>query len=195
VWRHLCRMSPFGRNESRTAMPETLLRHLTPELWQTETSASQHCRREARRLGDTPPARALVATAEHADAALAEMRNLEVVQTGAKPGIGVLVGKFFSDVRESVADRMLTSERSYRGTLLGMRHGVDVVKLMLESARKEGRDELVQFFERWLQRRVPLVEAAANELRWFAERADQALAPAKGMGATKSRGAHEHHAS
>ena len=178
-------------------MSESLLEHLTPELWQTETSASQHCRREARRLGDTPPARALIATAEHADAAMAEMRNLEVVQAGAKPGLGMLVGKLFSDVRESVADRMLTSERSYRGTLIGMRHGVDLVKLMLESARHERRETLVQFFERWLQRREPLVEAAANELRWFAERPEEALATAKGLGSTKARseGEHEHPAS
>ncbi len=176
-------------------MPETLLRHLTPELWQTETSASEHCRREARRLGDTPPARALLATADHADAALAELKTLEPLTDGSKPGIGTMVGKFFSDVRETVADRMLTSERSYRGTLLGMRHGVDVVKLMLETARNERREPLVQFFERWLQRRVPLVEAAADQLRWFAERPDEALAFAKGLGSSKSRGSREHHAS
>jgi hypothetical protein len=39
--------------------PRTLLERLGPELFQTETSAMLHGRREADRLGDTPPAQAL----------------------------------------------------------------------------------------------------------------------------------------
>jgi hypothetical protein len=162
-----------------------LLHDLSHELWQTEVSASQHCRREAERLGDTPPARALLAAAEHADSALAELSKLPFEQPIAPSTFGASVGKLFSEMRDTFADKMLTSERSYRFTLLGLRHGIDLVRLMQESVQPSQDNTLPAFFESWLNRRSALVEEVAIQLRWFADRPEQArerarpLLPAK----------------
>jgi hypothetical protein len=93
------------------------------------------------------------------------------------------VGKLFSVIRDRLGDRTLRRERSYRATLIGLRHGVDLVQLMLDVARQAGHAELVSFFEHWLSKRTPLVEAVARELQWFAERPSVALEVAKGISA------------
>ena len=40
--------------------------------------------------------------------------------------VGSLTGTLFSELRDKLADGLIQSERSYRGTLLGTRHGIDV---------------------------------------------------------------------
>jgi hypothetical protein len=162
-------------------MQQQLLRHLSHELWQTEVSASQHCRREAERLGDTPPARALLATAEHADAVLAELPKVVQGRSLAQSGIGMALGKMFSEVRDTIADKLLTSERSYRGTLLGMRHGVDIVHLLSKTAAQAHDEALTAFLERWLERRQPLVDEVVAQLGWFAAHPERALKSARGV--------------
>jgi nitrite reductase/ring-hydroxylating ferredoxin subunit len=162
-------------------MQEQLLRHLSHELWQTEVSASQHCRREAERLGDTPPARALLAAAEHADAVLAELPKITQGRPLAQSGVGMAIGKMFSEVRDTIADKLLTSERSYRGTLLGMRHGVDLVQLMRKSAERANDTPLKQFLDHWIERRQPLLDEAVAQLGWFAEQPERALNSARGV--------------
>ncbi|MFT3924156.1 MAG: hypothetical protein QM778_16595 [Myxococcales bacterium] len=57
---------------------------------------------------------------------------------------------------------------SFRGTLLGARHGVDLVRLIQRSAEASGDDVLAEFCRVWLGRRVPLVERVADDLAWFA---------------------------
>jgi glycine/D-amino acid oxidase-like deaminating enzyme/nitrite reductase/ring-hydroxylating ferredoxin subunit len=161
---------------------DDLIQHLSHELWQTETSASQHCRREAERLGDCPPARALLEAAEHADEVLQRLPMLARDHAITRRPVGLAVGKLFSVIRDGIGDRMLRRERSYRGTLLGLRHGVDLVQLMLEVAMQSSQTELITFFEEWLSRRLPMVDAVARELRWFAERPAVALELAKCMG-------------
>src|ERR1700748_3305972 len=103
-------------------MYDKLIKHLGHELWQTEVSASQHCRREAERLGDTSPARALLACAKHADTVLADLPHYGVKRPLIASALGMALGKAFSEARDTVADKLIASERSYRGTLLGLRH-------------------------------------------------------------------------
>ncbi|MDB4991113.1 MAG: hypothetical protein JWN04_6291 [Myxococcaceae bacterium] len=152
----------------------TFLDALTRELFQTETSASQHCTREAKRLGSTAPALALRAVAEHAEAvlrelpALAERNNLPVSKGGN------LAGHMFSELRDKLFDRLIDCERSYRGTLLGCRHGLDVVRTLGHLAASVGNLELDAFCTRWLNTRTVLVERVEDELAWFAQHPDQA---------------------
>jgi hypothetical protein len=154
---------------------EKLLISLTRELFQTETSAAQHCRREAERLGDTPPAKPLRAVSEHAEAvlrtlpALAEREHLPVSRGGK------LTGAFFSELRDKMFDIVTDSERSYRGTLLGTRHGLDAVRMLRCVAEQLGRTALFDFCESWLTTRIVLVERVEEEMIWFAKNPSEAL--------------------
>lgn len=155
------------------------LSSLMRELFQTECSAKTHPRIEAERLGDVPPASAMRAVADHADAAFSDLPRL-----ARKHGLpisrgGEGVGKAFSMLREALGDLLLSIERSYRGTILGMRHGIDLVVLIREVAKLEGETELVEWCSTWLDRRRPLVEAAAEQLSWFASHPARANDPAK----------------
>lgn len=152
---------------------------LAHEMFQTEQSAVDHPRVEAERLGDTPPARVLRAVADHAKTALAELTPLMrrsdlVVSRGGKA-----VGAAFSRIRDHFADLLLSREKSYRATLLGMRHGVDLVELVATLARSDGDLELAEWCEGWLVVRRPLVEDAARALAWFAEHPERATEAAR----------------
>lgn len=151
-----------------------LLRNLTRELFQTEVSASRHSRREADRLPDTPPARALTAVAEHADVALKELKELAQKQDLPVSAFGSILGEAFSQVREHVADHLMEGERSYRATLLGMRHGVDAVRMFGLAAKHGGFPDLASWAERWIALREPLVHDVQRQLEWFAEHVDKA---------------------
>jgi hypothetical protein len=158
-----------------SAKRHELLESLFHELFQTERSASEHPRREARRLGASPPARALGAVAEHASRALASLPALAAECELPVGRAGSRLGAVFSRLRQLVLDRFVDAERSYRGTLLGIRHGVDLVHLVREVADREGIDALVQWCDDWLIERCPLVEHVAGELAWFAEEPKIAL--------------------
>ncbi|RYE84786.1 MAG: hypothetical protein EOO75_17700 [Myxococcales bacterium] len=159
---------------------DKLFRSLFRELFQTETSASEHCRVEAERLGlSTSPARAMTAVAEQADRILAELPGL-AQQRGLPPSAGgKAVGKLFSVLRDDAADVALSMEQSYRGTLLGMRHGMDLVAILERVAERRQDGGLVRWCERWREQRTPLVVAAEVQLGWFAINAAEANAPAK----------------
>jgi hypothetical protein len=60
-----------------------------------------------------------------------------------------------------------------------MRHGVDLVELIGYAARREGDTALATWCEGWLERRRPLIEAAARHLAWFGEHPERAVEPAK----------------
>jgi hypothetical protein len=146
----------------------TLLKSMMREFFQTETSAVLHCRREAERLGEAPPSRALLKIAEQAELFLKELpRVAEANDLPKSPG-GTAVGAFFSEARDKVFDRLIRTERSYRGTMLGVRHGVDLVQLLGPAAREAAMPELSAFCERWLEARRPLVAELERELAWFA---------------------------
>lgn len=152
-----------------------LLRNLTRELFQTEVSAAKHCRREARRQPGSPPADALIATAQHADRALEELGELARKHDLPRSSAGMLLGALFSESRQRVADHLIDSERSYRGTLLGMRHGTDVVRVFAVAAREAGETELADWAERWLAQRDPLIKEAERQLQWFGKHPERAL--------------------
>jgi putative NIF3 family GTP cyclohydrolase 1 type 2 len=136
--------------------------------------------------------------AAHAKQVVADLpalatRNDMIVSKG-----GMVVGELFSQTRDKLADMLIDSERSYRGTLLGMRHGVDVLRLLHDFAEAVGKQDLRQFCEAWLAVRVPLVQQVDEQLRWFAQNPDEAvkiarplMARARGRARTQSERAAE----
>lgn len=155
---------------------EKLRAKLCRELAQSEKSADVHTRREARRLGDVPPAHALTALGDHARA----MRpRFESIACRRQPQRGIklarVVGQMFSTLRNLIFDRIIDTERSYRGTLLGFRHGVDVTRLLRETAIRLGDERLVQFCDEWIEERVRLLHGAESQLAWFADVPNRAL--------------------
>jgi hypothetical protein len=153
---------------------QKLLRSLGRELFQTEASARLHCKREAERLGDAPPAAPLMKAAAHAEQALKSLWRRGIGRQVPGSVVGAVAGVLLSNVRELFLDRVIRGERSYRGTLLGMRHGVDLVFLLKDVARQEGDIELEVWCDDWLSVRVPLVQQTEASLAWFAEHADRA---------------------
>jgi hypothetical protein len=152
-----------------------LYNKLCRELAQSERSAIVHTRREARRLGDTPPARALRALG--ADALAMKPRFEGIVQRRQPLGAfaGRKFGELFSVLRHFLFDRLIDAERSYRGTLLGFHHGIAVTRLLHDVAERLDEREALAFCDEWLAKRIPLVEAAERELHWFAERPKRAI--------------------
>lgn len=153
----------------------SLLRSLTREFFQTETSAVKHCRREAERLAGTPQARTLVEISDQAKRFLGELSDVAERSKLPKSTAGAAVGAMFSQARDKIFDRLIRSERSYRGTLLGVRHGVDLVQLLRQSAHEAGLSDLARFCERWLAERQPLVANLERELAWFAKQPARAM--------------------
>lgn len=144
------------------------LKKLIEEFYQTERSAVEHPRKEADRLGNIPPAHAMLAVATHAEQTLAQAHALFSQLDLPEGNVGEGVGKGFSLMRDLVADRLLTMERSYRGTVLGMTHGLDLTTLLIELLeRTEPHHELVEFLQRWHHDRAALVETCRHQLSWF----------------------------
>ena len=119
------------------------------------------------------------AVSVHAEAAEKALRAHAERRHHSESTLGNAVGAMFSVVRDDLADFILTSERSYRITMMGMRHGCDVVDLFGLAAKHEGDEALADWCQRWTAQRKPLVEACASALSWFAENPDEALANAK----------------
>jgi hypothetical protein len=153
---------------SPVAPEHKLLRTLGRELFQTETSAAWHCRREARRLASSPPAWALSAVADHADVALRALPALAERHDLAISAGGHLVGRAFSAIRQAFADRIIDGEQCYRGTLLGIRHGIDCVRLLEHVAMVLNDADLANWCEGWLDTRVELTARVEEGLAWFA---------------------------
>lgn len=149
---------------------------LCRELAQSENSADVHTRKEARRLGDAVPAQRLLALGEHARA---ESMLLDTVLGTKQPERNLRFargfGGAFSTLRSLIFDRVIDVERSYRGTLLGFRHGLDTARLLREVAIRLGDANLVQFIDAWMPRRLELLHAAEDALGWFADSPSRAL--------------------
>lgn len=172
--------------DKRTAKRDELLSSLLTEVFQAERSGAEHPAREAERLGDTPPGRAMRAISVDCTRALEELRVIALrpdvdvdVGVGAARSIGERIGGAFSVVRETVGDVFVTRQMSYRGTLLGVHHGVDVIMLLRNVAESAGDAEVVEWCMRTLDSRRPLLESAQHELTWFAREPERALEPAK----------------
>ena len=150
---------------------------LCHELSQSEHSALAQPRREARRLGDTPPGDVLRGIAAHARAMRPRLDAL-LAHRSSRRGmrIGALFGELFSLTRHLFADRLIDTERSYRGTLLGLDHGADLVRMLAAIAALDHDHDLAVFCQDWLAGRLPLLERARNELAWFVREPAVALA-------------------
>ena len=163
-------------DQDKKQQQQDLLASLVQELRQTERSAEVHGAREARRLRDATPARALEAVVAHA-ARVNHMLPAFIAREGLSRGrLGRLVGDVFSIVRQAILDRVLDEERSYRATLVGLRHGVDLVRMIRHVADASGRVEIGGFCTRWLDEREPLVADAEHAMSWFAHHPAAALA-------------------
>lgn len=154
---------------------ERLREKLCRELAQSERDAVVHTEREARRLGEAPPALALRAISEHASALRSQFDEVCGSDQSVGLKIGRAVGSLFSALREVLFDRMIDSERSFRATLLGCRHGVDVARLLREVALREGNARLVDFCDAMLIDRLCMIEHAEQTLAWFADEPALAL--------------------
>lgn len=137
---------------------------LATELFQTERSAMAHPLKEAERLTGTPPAQPMLQISAHAEASLRTLSTLLPEHVS-----GESLGEAFSLLREWGGDRALTLEMSYRGTMLGVTHGLDLVRLFRPIAARHGHDTLSQFLDRWLEERSLLLEACRREVRWFVD--------------------------
>ncbi len=148
---------------------------LCRELSQSERSATVHPRREAKRLGDVPPAHAFLAIAEHAESVARRLSALIRRRQPVGARVGAVVGEMLSQLRHALFDRMIDRERSYRGTLLGLHHGMDLTRLLRDVALRLGDVALVRLCDELLVERLSLIEHAEQALAWFAEHPDVAL--------------------
>jgi hypothetical protein len=148
---------------------------LCRELAQSEHSAVVHPQREAKRLGDISPAHALLAIVEHAKSLRPRFDALMAKRQRKGIEIGRAFGQVFSILRHVIGDRVIDAERSYRGTLLGLRHGTDVARLLREVALREHDTNLVRFCDEFLLERLALIEGAEQALAWFAEQPSRAI--------------------
>ena len=152
-----------------------LLDKLLRELVRSEAQAIEHAPREGRRLGDVPPVSALREVATHAVELrprfqlLLDGHNL----TSAKQGVAATL----STLRQLVTDRIQDPERSYRGALLELRHGLDVVRVLRDVARLEELFALIRWCDDYLAVRRTLVARVEAQLAWFAEQPSLPSAP------------------
>lgn len=149
---------------------------LCRELAQSEYDAVTHTRREARRLRRTPPAKVLKAISAHAESMQGRFAAI-LEQNGQRVGrkVARAIGEIFSVLRHAVFDRVIDVERSYRATLLGLRHGADLMRLLHAVAVREGDAKLSAFCEELLAERLVLLDRAERALGWFADEPELAL--------------------
>lgn len=148
---------------------------LCRELAQSEHSAVVHTRREARRLGEVPPATALLALGQHAETLRPRFSALLSKRQPVGMFTGRTVGQVFSTLRHFLFDRLIDVERSYRGTLLGFHHGIACARLLREVAERIGDDHMVSFCDDLIADREPLLEAAEQQVGWFARVPQKAI--------------------
>ena len=155
--------------------PSSLVAVLFPEAFQAEESAVSHCSREAERLGDVPPGLAIRATAEHAKLTLPRLRELAVARGLRAAPAGMAIGRLFSNVRDFGTDVVLSQEKSYRGTLLGVHHCVDTFLLLEDAAIAAADQALADFCHAWIAERTRLGAEVERDLEWFAANPNAAL--------------------
>jgi hypothetical protein len=156
-----------------------LLDKLLRELVRSEQQAIDHAPREARRLGDAvPPVQALRDVAEHA--VMLRPRFHQMIDghnlTSAKQGVAATL----TALRQLVTERIQEPERAYRGALLELRHGLDVVRVLRDVARLEELFALIRWCDDYLGARRTLVARVEAQLAWFAEQPTQPVAPESG---------------
>jgi hypothetical protein len=153
----------------RGAKLNPLIHALFPEAFQSEDSANVHPAREARRLGSVAPSAPMLGVSAHARASLTQLDRLARARGYAGRSTGRVLGRVFSAVRDLTTDLMMSAEKSYRGTILGLHHGMGVFLLLEDAAIAEGDQELADFCGRWIETRSKLIADAERELAWFAQ--------------------------
>jgi hypothetical protein len=152
-----------------TTQASDLIDLLWPEIFQTEESARSHAAREAKRLGTSPPARAMRAVSDHAMKSLGVLQPLAAARGRAPSMLGRALGQALSVARAFGSDRLTSSEKSYRGTVLGIHHGIGAFALLEDAATASGDQQLADFCTTWLAERRALCATAEEALAWFAE--------------------------
>lgn len=143
-----------------------LLDKLVREIVRCEAHALDHAPREERRIGQAPPVLVLRAIGDHAQAMRPRLQlALEAYALDATPRFGSRM----TTLRARVVDRMIDAERAFRGALLDLRHGVDVVRVLRDVARREIMFSLIRWCDDWLAARRTLVARVEAQLGWFAE--------------------------
>ncbi|MEO6774029.1 MAG: hypothetical protein ABI467_13605 [Kofleriaceae bacterium] len=156
--------------------PRSRLRDkLCRELAHLEHEARLHTRREARRLGDCAPGRALIAIAEHADEVELALAKLAKQPWSVGAQVARVVTRVLSGVRHLFIDRLVDRASRYRATLLGLKQGIDTLRLLREVVSINRDIALLKFCDRVLVERLCLLEDAEQALVWFAEQPELAL--------------------
>jgi hypothetical protein len=137
---------------------------LCREIAQSEHDANLHTSREARRLGDVPPAAALRAIAEHSESLRPRFESLMSRNQPVGLRLGRTVAKMFSGLRHAFFDRLMDAERSYRATLLGLRHGLDAARLLREVSMRTSDVYLARFCQDLINNANRLVQAEGRLL-------------------------------
>lgn len=151
-----------------------LLDKLIREITRAESQAADHPVREGRRIGDNSPP--VLALREVADHAISMRDRFETLLAGHDVSLHRAgFGATLATLRHLVVDRVVDAERSYRTALLDLRHGIDVVKLLREVARREMLFGVIRWCDDWLGARRTLVARVEAQLTWFAEDADVAI--------------------
>ena len=144
-----------------------LLEKLLRECLRSEIDALEAGPREAKRIGESPPVEALREIARHAEAMQPRLRHaleaheLEIHRGG--------ISSTLTSLRHFVADRFQDPERAYRGALLELRHGVEVVRVLRELSRLEELFGVIRWCDDWLSVRRTLVSRVEAQLCWFVE--------------------------
>lgn len=156
----------------------SLIASLIVEAFQAEESAASHCGREADRLGSAAPALSMRSVSDHARQAMSTLAPLSRTRTDGETELaatGKGLGRMLAGVREVSADMMLSSEKAYRSTLLGIHHSMITI-LLLEDAAVEAEDQdLADFCAEWLAERTRRIADCERDLAWFAQNPERAL--------------------
>jgi hypothetical protein len=184
-WRHVA--CTIARRMHPAMLPERrrLLDRLIREIHRGELQAVEHAARLERQIGAVGPVLALREIAGHATA----MRDrFDTIVRGHDLQTGrASFGTTLSSLR-GLADRVIDPERTYRASLLDLRHGIDVVKLAREVARSEELFGLIRWCDDYLGARRTLVARVEAQLVWFVEDAGVSRTPPEAPVAKQPRG-------
>lgn len=144
-----------------------LLDKLLRELVRSEAHAIDHAPREARRLGEAPPVVVLREIAAHAS--LMRPRFALALAGHALAASGGGISATLSSVRHMIHDQLYDPERAYRGVMLDLDHGVDIVRILRDVARRDELFAVVRWCDDWLVARRTLVARACAQLAWFVD--------------------------
>lgn len=155
-----------------------LIAVLLPEAFQAEEATISHCGREAERLGSVSAGTAMRAVVEHARRTLPVLRGVADARGQKSAYAGTAVGRTLSNVRDLATDIALSQEKSYRGTLIGIQHGLATFMLLEDAAVARSEQQLADFCAEWLAERSKLTADVERDMAWFAQNPEVALSRA-----------------